>query len=159
MRALDKFLPDVEPYYPQTKMADHVYQQLFHIYVVEAYCGRFDDISYQTLKGLRDRNFQHFLSATRKILLYLGENDRYYRAWIGLGFIVGKREYEKALFELTQEEFFRSHLEQWELNFSSIPESHFQIHKSEFLDMMLASHLPNLLRETIPKRSCPRSKR
>jgi hypothetical protein len=156
---LDKFLPDIEPYYPQTKMLDHIFQQLFHIYGLEVYQGRFDDVSYQTPINLKDRNFQHFLSATRKALLYLGENDRYYRAWIGLSFILAKKEYERALFELTREEFLRSHEEQWELTFGCIPEPHFQLHKSQFLDMMLATHLPNLLRETIPKRSCPQSKR
>jgi len=170
-RALDKFLPETRdeigditatlqyPYYPQTKILNHVFQELFHVYALEVYCGRFDDISYQTLRGLKDRNFQHFLSATRKILLFIGENDRYYRAWIGLAFILANREYVQVLDTLTREEFFRSYLEQWELKFSSIPESHFQRYKSEFLDMMLASHLPNLLRETIPKRSCPQSKR
>jgi hypothetical protein len=140
-------------------MVDRVFQQLFHIYMLETYCGRFDDVSYQTLKGLRDRNFQHFLSATRKILLYLGENDRYYRAWIGLAFVLGKEEYERALVDLCREEFIRSYDEQWELKFGCIPESHFQLHKSQFLDMMLASHLPNLLRERIAMRSSPRSKR
>jgi hypothetical protein len=159
MMLIDKLVPDVRPYYPQTKMAERLFEQFLHVYRLEVWCGRFDDVPYQTLKGLEDRNFQHFLSAIRKILLYLGENDRYYRAWIGLAFILAHGEYHRALEGLTQEEFVASYLEQWELRFGCIGPNHFQLHKSQFLDMMLAAHLPNLLRETIPKKSCPQSKK
>ena len=159
MVVIDKLVPEVKPYYPQTKMSEHLFQQLLHVYALEVWCGRFDDVPYQTFKGLKDRNFQHFLSATRKILLYLGENDRYYRAWIGLAFVLGKQEYERALVDLCREEFIRSYDEQWELKFGCIPESHFQLHKSEFLDMMLAAHLPNLLRERIAQRGSPQIKK
>ena len=151
MRLIDKFLPETRPGYPQSVMLEHAFQQFFNAYLLEVYCGRFDDVSGQSLVSLKDRNFQHFLSVARKILLFIGENDRYYRAWIGLAFIAGKEEYEQALRDLTREEFLRSYLEQWELAFHCIPESHFQLHKSEFLDMMLAAHLPNLLRERLRK--------
>jgi hypothetical protein len=158
MRIIDKLVPEPQIHYPQTRMVEHVFQQLFHIYGLEVYGGRFDDVSYQALGTLKDRNFQHFLSATRKILFYIGENDRYYRAWIGLAFSLAKKEYDRTLNELSRAEFLKEYEEQWELAFHCIPEEHFQLHKSEFLDMMLAAHLPNLLRETIPKWSCPQNK-
>ena len=158
MRIIDNLVPEPQTHYPQTRMTEHVFQQLFHIYSLEVFGGRFDDVPYQALGTLKDRNFQHYLSATRKILLYIGENDRYYRAWIGLAFCLAKKEYDRALNEVSRAEFLKEYEEQWELAFHCIPESHFQLHKSEFLDMMLAAHLPNLLRETIPKRSCPQNK-
>lgn len=158
MRIIDKLVPEPQVHYPQTRMAEHVFQQLFHIYGVEVFGGRFDDVPYQALEKLKDRNFQHFLSATRKILLYIGENDRYYRAWIGLAFSLAAKEYDRALSELSRAKFLKEYEEQWELAFHCIPEEHFQLHKSEFLDMMLAAHLPNLLRETVPKWSCPQNK-
>lgn len=145
MRAIDKLVPEPRARYPQTKMAEHVFQQLFNAYCLEVWGGRFDDVPHQNLKGLQDKNFLHFLSATRKILLYVGENDRYYRAWIGLGFVVVHEEYTRALSALSKEEFAREYLQQWELDLSHVPESHFQLHKSDFLDMMLTAHLCNLL--------------
>ena len=159
MRIIDRLLPDVKPYYPQTKMAEHVFQQLFHVYRLEVYQGMYDDVPGQTIGGLRDRNFQHYLSATRKILLFLGENDRYYRAWIGLAFKLAKEEYDRAAVELTQDEFLRSYDEQWELRFSRVHPGYFTSQKSEFLDMMLACHLPNLVRLKIDKCGLPQSKK
>jgi len=155
MRFIDKFLPETRPRYPQSVMLEHVFQQFFNVYLLEVYCGRFDDVSRQSLASLKDRNFQHFLSVARKILLFIGENDRYYRAWIGLAFIAGKEEYEQGLRDVTREEFLRSHLEQWELAFHCIPESHFQLHKSDFLDMMLTGHLSNLLRKRFASSKSP----
>jgi hypothetical protein len=154
---LDRLLPETEPYHPQTRMLDHVCSQFFHVFELQAYEGMYDNVPYQTLNGLKDRNFQHFLSASRKILLYIGENDRYYRAWIGLAFILAHAEYDRALAELTREEFIRSHLEQWEITFNAVPESYFQRHKPEFLDMMLSAYLSNLLRVRITMRGSPQN--
>ena len=158
-RVIDRLLPETRARYPQSKMLEHVFQQLFNVYLLEVYCGRFDDVPKQSLASLEDRNFQHFLSVIRKMLLFISDNDRYYRAWIGLAFILAHGEYHRILEGLTQEEFVASYLEQWELRFGCIGPNHFQLHKSQFLDMMLAAHLPNLLRETIPKKSCPQSKK
>jgi hypothetical protein len=149
-RILDKILPETEPYFPQGKMAQNVFTALDQVFRIEAYCGRFDDQPRQSLKMLKDRNFEHFLSLSRKILLYLSENDRYYRMWLGLALILAHDEYEKALRALTREEFVGFHLEQWELKLSCIGEQHFQRHRSMFLDMMLAAHLPNLVRKSLP---------
>jgi len=146
MRVIDKLVPEPTATFPQTRMAKHVFQHLFNAYCLEVWGGRFDDVPHQTLGGLEDRNFLTFLSATRKILLYVGENDRYYRAWIGLAFVTVHEEYERALKSLSMDEFTREYASQWELNFKSIPESHFQLYKSEFLDMMLTAHLSNLVR-------------
>lgn len=162
MRVFDQVLPEARSRYPQSRMLEHLFQQLTNVYLLEVYCGRFDDVPKQSLVSLKDRNFQHFLSVARKILLFIGENDRYYRAWIGLAFIAGKEEYERALRDFTREEFLRSHLEQWELAFHCIPESHFQLHKSDFLDMMLTGHLSNLsnlLRKRFASSKSPQSKK
>jgi hypothetical protein len=145
--ALDKLLPDVEPCFPQGKMVKDIFIGLDNVFRVEAFCGRFDDRPCQKINKLKDRNFQHYLNAMRKILIYLSENDRYYRMWLGLAMILAKQEYHKTLETLSREEFVRLHALQWELSLSCISESHFQLHKSEFLDMMLAAHLPNLTRK------------
>jgi hypothetical protein len=149
MKILDNVLPESEPYYPQTKMLDRVFKHFFNVYVLEVWCGRFDDVSHQCISNLKDRNFQHFLSVSRKALLFIAENDRYYRAWIGLAFIAVKEEYAHALKELSRDEFQRSHLEQWELEFKSVSERYFEAYKTEFLDMLLSANLSNLLRMRI----------
>ena len=159
MRAIDRLLPETKPYYPQTKMAEHVFQQFLHVYRLEVYQGMYDDVPRQTLKGLKDRNFQHFLSSMRKVLLFLGEHDRYYRAWLGLAFILGKEEYDRAALEFTQEEFLRRYDEQWELRFSRVHPGYFTTYRSEFLDMMLASYLPNIVRMEIDKCGLPQGKK
>ena len=141
--------------FPQTRMIQNVFDQLFHVYVLEVYQGMYDDVPRQSLETLKDRNFQHFLSATMKLLLFIGDNDRYYRAWIGLAFKVAKEEYDRAARELTQDEFRRSYLEQWELSFPAVSPGHFESQKSEFLDMILASYLPNLMRMEIDKARSP----
>lgn len=159
MRFIDKILPDSGVHYPQTRMMENVFQDLFYVYALEVYQGRYDDVPRQMIGGLKDRNFQHFLSASRKVLLFIGENDRYYRAWIGLAFKLAKEEYERVAGELAQEEFVRSYDEQWELRFSRVHPDYFQSYRSEFLDMMLACHLPNLLRKKIASSSLPQSKK
>jgi hypothetical protein len=157
MMLLDRLLPETEPHYPQTKMLEHMYTQFFHVFRLQVYEGMYDNVPYQTLNSLEDRNFQHFLSASRKILLYIGENDRYYRAWIGLAFILAHAEHHRALAELTREEFVKSHSEQWEITFNAVPETHFQSNKSEFLDMTLSAYLSNLLRMRITLRDSPQN--
>ena len=159
-RVLDKLVPETkDAYYPQCKMLDRVFQQLFNAYLLEVYCGRFDDVSKQSLASLKDRNFQHFLSAARKMLLFISDNDRYYRAWIGLAFIVAKEEYWRALKSLKQEEFRSNHLEMWEWTPLPVCDSYFEGSKSEFFEMMLSGHLSNLLRKRFASSKSPQSKK
>jgi hypothetical protein len=158
MRILDRLLPEKKSYYPQTRMLEHSFQRLFNVYVLEVWNGRFDDVSHQNLAGLKDHNFQHFLSVIRKTLLFISENDRYYRAWVGLFYIVAKEEYGRALKNLMLEEFQSSHLEQWEINFPAVKQAYFEANKPEFLEMLLTSSLSNLLRMKIASSSLPQSK-
>jgi hypothetical protein len=91
--------------------------------------------------------------------LFIGENDRYYRAWICLAFIVAKEEYGRALEKLTQEEFRSSHLEMWEWAPLPLCNSYFEENKSELFDMMLTGHLSNLLRLRFASSKSPQSKK
>jgi len=159
MRVIDRVLPEARSRYPQSRMLEHLFQQLFNAYLLEVYCGRFDDVSKQSLASLKDRNFQHFLSASRKMLLFISDNDRYYRAWIGLAFIATKEEYQRALKRLTQEEFRSSHLEMWEWTPLPVCDSYFEGSKSEFLEMMLTGNLSNLLRLRFASSKSPQSKK
>ena len=159
MRVIDRVLPEARSRYPQSEMLEHLFQQLFNVYLLEVYCGRFDDVARQSLARLKDRNFQHFLSAVRKMLLFISDNDRYYRAWIGLAFIAAKEEYGRALERLTQEEFRSRHFEMWEWTPLRVCNSYFEESKSELFEMMLTGHLTNLLRLRFASSRSPQSKK
>lgn len=88
VRVLNLLIPDSVGVYPQTKILGKVYADLLHVYKIEAYCGRFDDIPKGTLEALKDKNFLRFLQLSGKLLIYLGDTDRYYRAWLGLFFLL-----------------------------------------------------------------------
>jgi hypothetical protein len=84
---LNRLVPVAKPTYPQTRMIGKVFMRLNKAYRTEVYAGRFDDVPYQTLNGLRDSNFQRLLGLSQKLLVYLGENDRYYRQWLDLAML------------------------------------------------------------------------
>jgi hypothetical protein len=96
VRVLNLLIPAHEPVYPQTKILARVYADLLSVYRIEAYCGRFDDIPRGTLETLKDKNFLRFLQLSNKVLTYLGDTDRYYRAWLGLFFLL-IRDYVETL--------------------------------------------------------------
>jgi hypothetical protein len=158
MKVLDRLLPEKEPYYPQTKMLEHTFQRFSNVYLLEVWCGRFDDVRHQNLRDLKDRNFLHFLSVARKTLLFISESDRYYRAWLGLFYVAAKEEYERALHDLSLTEFQQSHLEQWDINFPAVKQPYFEENKPEFLEMLLTANLSNLLRMKIASSGLPQSK-
>jgi hypothetical protein len=145
VRIFSKLVPDAKPSYPQTVMTDNVFKRLFQAYRIEAYCGRFDEIPYKQLPDVKDKNFMRLLSLTRRLLVYLGENDRYYRAWLGYAFILASEEKQKFTDELTYKNCFQLLTKQWELELEDIvPPEHFQAHKNIFCDMVLADFLVNL---------------
>lgn len=108
MRLLDKFLPERQPSFPQTEIVDRMYKRMFQAYRLEQAQGVFMehlrvngegyDATIQSyadwLRAVEampkrqfngDGNFERLLRVSRKILLIVGEDDRYYRAWLGMG--------------------------------------------------------------------------
>ena len=85
MRALDKVLqfPDGLEY-PQSQMLRSVYTRMIQAYRLDRLNGTF---------GCKpDGNFERFLRVQAKILMNLSEMDRYYRAWLGLAFLLAQDE-------------------------------------------------------------------
>ena len=145
VRVLNRLIPEEKATLPQTVMTDNVFKRLFQAYKIEAYCGRFDEIPYKQLPSLKDKNFMRFLTLSRKLLLYLGENDRYYRAWLGYAFILAAEEKQRFLEGLTYKNCFELLTQQWELDVKGVvPPEHFQAHKDIFCYMVLADFLVNL---------------
>jgi hypothetical protein len=145
VRVVNVFTPRVQATWPQSKIASNVFEKLYKAYRIEVFCGRFDGVSYQTVARLKDKNFLRVLQATEKLLLYLGETDRYYRQWLGLAFLLTAKELQKQLTNLTYEELLTLVKAQWELDMTgAFPQEFFDAHKEEFQKILLANYLMNI---------------
>jgi sulfatase maturation enzyme AslB (radical SAM superfamily) len=143
---LTKLVPEAEATYPQTQIVNNVFANLKRAFRTEVYAGRFDDIPYQTLIKLKDRNFQRFLEFSEKLLVYLSENDRYYRQWLGLALILGSKEIQKIKENLTYKEFVDFMQRQWEMNLrEAVPQAVFESHREDFVGQVLTDFLVNLV--------------
>ena len=80
MRILDRFLPERTATFPQTQILEVMYKRMFQAYRLEVSQGVFKEIG----KFEGDGNFLRMLNVSRKLLLAISEDDRYYREWIGL---------------------------------------------------------------------------
>ena len=142
VRLINQVLPVPRAEFPQTQMLERVYEKLFQAYRIEAYCGRFDDISYQTIEHLHDRHFLNILELSRKGLIYLADTDRYYRQWLGLFFLLTHDAVEEQKQSLRYKEFLMSALNQWEFDMDgAFPPEFFEGHKRLFQEIQLANHL------------------
>lgn len=140
-------MPKLKPSYPQTQMIEHVFQELNNAYETEVLAGRFDDVPYQTLVNLRDRNFQRLLQLSQKLLVYFSEDDRYYRQWLGLAMLLVRKEVSAFFEALSFEEFQALVFIQWQFDIrGAVPEEYFNAHKEDFLNIVLANFLMNLVK-------------
>lgn len=143
---LNRLMPEARATYPQTRMVQHVFTKLNRAYRTEAYAGRFDDIPYQTLASLKDRNFQRLLQLAQKLLVYFGEDDRYYRMWLGFAMLLVKGEVNAELEKLSFEDCLTLTKTQWDFDLQgAVPKEYFDAHKEDFLNIVLANFLMNLV--------------
>lgn len=134
VRVLNRLMPDVKATYPQTEMVERVFAKLNKVYGTEVRCGLFDD-----------ENFQRLLKLSEKLLVYFGEDDRYYRQWLGFTMLLVSDEVLSELSKLTFEDFITLTELQWEMNMSgAVPPEYFDAHKRDFLNIVLANYLTNL---------------
>jgi hypothetical protein len=143
-------MPEMKPTYPQTVIVQKVFDQLDEAYETEVRAGRFDDMPYQTLDGLKDRNFQRLLQLSRKLLVYFSEDDRYYRQWLGLAMLLVRKELGHRLETLSFEECRWLVFSQWHFDLrGAVSEEYFNAHREDFLNMVLANFLMNLIKKDL----------
>jgi hypothetical protein len=137
VRMLNRAVPVKQPTYPQTKALAEIYVNMYKAFSVETYCGRFDDVPFQKIASLKDKNFLHVLQFTEKLLTYLGEMDRYYRAWLGLSLLLAADQVKEVTSSLDYLETLQSIRAQWNypLQPSFIPKEHFDGHRRDFLEI------------------------
>jgi len=148
VRILNRAVPSMKATYPQTKALAEIYSSMYKAFSVETYCGRFDDVSFQKIASLKDKNFLHVLELSEKLLMYLAESDRYYRAWLGLSLLLAETQVKQATSSLDYEATLQSIRGQWDypLQTSFIPREHFDAHRREFLEIDYTFGLTDLAR-------------
>lgn len=144
VRILNRAIPRVEPTLPQTKAAAEIYASMYKAFSVHVYSGVFDDVPYQRIATLKDRNFQHVLELSEKIIMYLAEMDRYYRGWLGLALLLAAYQVTTVTQSLDYAETLQNIRQQWEFPIDAIPREYFYAHKREFLDIQFAPSLSYL---------------
>ena len=100
VRILDRFLPERTATFPQTQIMEVMFERMFQAYNLEVAQGVFKEIN----KFEGDGNFLRLMRVSRKLLLAISEDDRYYREWIGLLIILASEEYQSWLKTVTPAE-------------------------------------------------------
>ena len=134
-RFLDRILRFPEPKYTQTKMLQSTYRTMLATYRLEVKKGVFD---------VPDGNFERFLTVSAKLLAQVAERDRYYRAWLGLSYLLAEEEMKRL--NLSPEELVTQIKKQWMDDLAFLPKHHFVKCQREFSEIALSSNLYNLSR-------------
>jgi len=143
---LDWLLPETsEAKFPQTQMLLRVYAKMMKAYRLDCAQGTF---------GPRpDGNFELLLRVSAKILARISEDDRYYRAWVGLGFILARDEMSEFNEEVAEiKQLIKL---QWLMDLDFLPDRVIIHNRQEFLETALCDYLCNLARMELSGGSLP----
>ena len=137
MRVLDRFLSfPKKPKYLQTKMLMRTYTQMMKVYRIDCVQGVF---------GVKpDGNFERLIRVSSKILLNVSENDRYYRAWLGLAYVLAMEEYFDQLEGTDPKDLVFEIKRQWLSDLSFLPDRVVESDLEGFLEYALCNYLVNL---------------
>jgi hypothetical protein len=134
LRVLNRFLVfPKSPRYPQTVALLSLYGTLRRVYSVEVKSGVFD---------VPDGNFERLFTVAIKVLAQVSERDRYYRAWVGLFFLLAARQVE--LMDTDPVVLKRLIKEQWGDDVDFLPDITVQKWVAEFREVALCSYLGNV---------------
>jgi hypothetical protein len=134
---LDKFLKFPEkPKYPQTKMLLNTYVQMMKAYRLDCMQGVF---------GVKpDGNFERLLRVSSKILVNISEKDRYYRAWLGLAYVLAMEQYFDQLEAAEPKDLVFEIKRQWLSDLSFLSDKVVESDLEGFLEYALSNYLGNL---------------
>ena len=132
----NKILPQTNARYPQTQILARVFTRLTHAYRIERCAGR---------RGLDDENFQHLLEASFKALAFISEQDRYYRQWLGLVYLLIEEELDVTRVSISRDAFVTLVHEQWHLHWDAISTGVYERNKGNWFPVLLTDFLHNLV--------------
>jgi hypothetical protein len=137
---LDKLLSFPEAHFPQTEMLMRAYAKIEKAHRLDCVQGTFGPKP--------DGNFERLLRVTAKILGSVSEDDRYYRAQLGLTFLLAHQEVRDL--KLSPEELKDLCRTQWLFDVSFLPSSYVVANRAEFVEIALCDYLGNLTRLDLP---------
>ena len=142
MRVLDRFLYfPKKPKYPQTKMLMRTYTQMTKVYRLDCVQGVF---------GVKpDGNFERLLRTSAKMFCNLSESDRYYRAWLGLAYVLAMEEYFDQLEAADPKELVFEIKCHWLNDLSFLSDRLVESDLEDFLEYALFNYLGNLAHKHI----------
>jgi hypothetical protein len=137
MRVFDRFLKfPVEAEFPQSRMLLDVYGKMMKTYQLDCIQGVFGAVP--------DRNFERLLRVSAKVLTSLSESDRYYRAWLGLAFVLAREEYLAQLARSKPEDLVFEIKRQWLSDLSFLSEKQINSDLTGFYEYAICNYLSNL---------------
>ncbi len=151
-RIINRFLKfPPEPKYQQTRMILSIYDTLIKTYKIEVSQGIFAwDVRrrrgpFRNDGGDADGNFERLMTVSAKMLAQLSERDKYYRAWLGLLFVLAEKELNNI--KLTDGELLQEISEQWKEDLNFLPENLVHAFRRDFEEILLADYLGNVAKE------------
>jgi len=84
------------------------------------------------------------LSVSSKILLNVSERDRYYRAWLGIAYVLAMEEYFDHLETVEPKDLIFEIKRQWLSGLSFLPDKVIESDLDGFLEYALCNYLGNL---------------
>jgi hypothetical protein len=136
-RLLDRFLKfPVESEFPQSHMLMNVFGKMMKTYQLDCIQGVFGAVP--------DRNFERLLRVSTKILVNISESDRYYRAWLGLTFVLAREEYLAGLARLEADDLVFEIRRQWLSDLSFLSKKQINSDLIGFYEYAICNYLSNL---------------
>ncbi len=152
-RIMNRFLKfPAGPKYQQTRMILSIYDRLTKTYNIEVSQGIFaQDVRrrrgpFRSDGGDADGNFEQLLTVPAKMLAQLSEQDKYYRAWLGLLFILAANELNNIT--LSDEELLQEISLQWKEDLNFLQPNLVNAFRRDFEEVLLANYLGNVARKT-----------
>jgi hypothetical protein len=139
MRVLDRLLKfPYQTEFPQSRMMMNVYGKMMKTYQLDCIQGVFG--------SKPDRNFERLLRVSAKVLINISESDRYYRAWLGLAFVLAREEYLAQLARFEPEDLIFEIKRQWLSDLSFLSERQINSDLQDFYEYAICNYLGNLAR-------------
>jgi hypothetical protein len=146
MRFLDRFLKfPAKAEFPQTKMLLNVYETMTKTYKMDCIQGVFGERP--------DGNLMRLLRVGAKVAVGVSENDRYYRAWLGLGFTLAHEEYLAQLKRMDPASMLFEIKRQWLSDLSFLSKKQIQYDLSGFYQYVICNYLSNLAHKQVTNKN------
>jgi hypothetical protein len=146
VRLLDQFLKfPAKAEFPQSQMLLNTYEKMMKTYRLDCMQGVFGAVP--------DRNFERLLRVSAKVLAGISESDRYYRAWLGLAFVLAREEYLVQLARSEPADLVFEIRRQWLCDLSFLKEKQIELDLEGFYEYAICNYLSNLAHRQVTNKN------